>query len=341
MAVLTRSERLALLLNLLGDDAASLVRSGLQGEKLEEVESALKDFEEYPPSEDEIESVLDEFERYFELVVQNSEKKKEEDEAEEEENAEDEEEEGPPILQIAEEQFDVEIEPTKKFEQPTLTGNTLLDLNHAHPYQVAHALRNERPAIISLVVRRLADEHAAKTLELLPDALRSRVFMSLAKPSNVKPLILETVLQTTLAAALNVDERESSQDAAEKMSALIRSLPKSVRGPMMEELANEDAELAESVKKQLYRFEDLERLQDRDMQKILGQCRTEVLVVALQQVDQSLLEKVLGNMSKRAKESLQEEMEFKTNATEEEIEDGRAEVVKILVELDESGAISL
>ena len=53
MTILTRSERLALLVNLLGEDSAGLARSGLSGQRLEEFESALEQFAsvvDIPPS---------------------------------------------------------------------------------------------------------------------------------------------------------------------------------------------------------------------------------------------------------------------------------------------------
>lgn len=341
MAILTRSEKLALLVNLIGDEAESLARSGLSGDALADLEAALEDFDKYPPSEEEIDSVIEDFEDYFNLALKTANPDGGDDGSAEESGEGDEDEDESNILQLHEEQFDVELEPTKTFEPPKLSGNAIHDLNLVHPYQVATALRNEPPAIISVVVRKLADEHAAKTLELLPESLRPLVFLDLASPSKVQPLVEERVFQATLDAALTIEERELSQESSEKMANLMRSLPRPVRGPMLEELEKKDSELADAVKKQLYRFEDLERVEDRDMQKVLGKCNTDVLVVALQQVEPSLLEKVLGNMSKRAKESLQEEMEFKTNAKMDEIEGGRDEVVKVLAELDEAGTITI
>lgn len=335
--MLTRSERLALLLNLLGDEAKTLARAGLKGQSLDDLESALNDFEQYPPRKDEIDLVLEDFENYFNLSMKSLEQLQDQSEQQEPEP----EPEPPKILQIAEEQFDIELEPTRKFESPELSGNTVHDLNRMHPYQVAQAIRCESPAMIALVVRKLADEHAAKTIEFLPEAIRPGIFLKLAQQSTTKPIVVDRVLQRTLELALDVDERQSEEESSEKMAKLMRSLPKNVRTPMLDELEKQDKELAEAVKKLLYRFEDLEKLDDRDLQKVLGQCRTDVLVVALQKVDASLLGKVLGNMSKRAKESLQEEMEFKANAKQDEIDDGRADVLKILIELDESGAVSI
>ena len=333
MVMLTQSERLALLLNLLGDETAAQVRSGLQGQRLAEIEVALNDFEKVPPSVEEIDFVLDDFQRYFTMAMETISA----DELEKEEARH----EAPKILQIAEETFEVELEPTKKFEPPKLTGDTTFDLNQMHPYQVAHAIRKESPGVVALVVGKLANEHAAKTLELLPDALRSLVFLAMSQPAATKPMVMQCVLQTTLDLAMQVEERQEIDEPSDRMANLIRSLPKPVRAPILAQLATENAEIAEAVKKQLYLFTDLIDVGDRDLQKILGMCRTDVLVVALQHADERLLVHVLNNMSKRAKETLQEEMELKANASQIEIDGAREEIVKILVDLDESGAISI
>ena len=335
MSLLTRSERLALLVSLLGEDAANVAREGLANDAKAEFEDAIADFEAYPPSSDEIDIVLDDFKSYFEMAVESAEKNPLNPEEATGER------EGLSILQIPEESFAVEMEPTKKFEAPDLTGETIVDLNRLHPYQVAQALRNEEADIITLVVRNLVDEHAAKTLEFLPDALRGKVFLQLAVPSSTKPVIENIVLNKALEAALKVEQRDEEPDSSERMSKVMRSLPRTVRGPMMAELTKSNPELAEAVKNKLYLFEDLLSLEKADIQKLLGQCRTDVLVVALQNVDEELLNHVLGNMSKRAKESLLEEMEFKANAKQAEIDDGRKQVVKVLMELVESGAVSM
>lgn len=331
--MLTRPERLALLLHLMGDEATDMARQGLSGEALSELDQAIEDFQTYPPSQEEIDVVLGDFENYFHLALQSTDKQAAPSEGSDGED------EGPKILQIAEESFDVELEPTRRFENPALTGDTVRDLNQMHPYQVAQALKNETPVASALVIRKLANEHAAKTLEFLPELVRPHVFLELAKPATIAPVIQERILSKTLELALQVEERESEQETTEQMANLMRSLPRALRKPMLDELEKRDSELAETVRSQLYRFEDIEKLSDRDLQKLLGQCQTDSLVCALQQVEESLLTFILSNMSKRAKESLQEEMEFKTNATEEEITEARNAIAKILAGLCEAGEV--
>ncbi|OYP32291.1 FliG C-terminal domain-containing protein [Rhodopirellula sp. MGV] len=330
--MLTRQERLALLLYLMGDEATEMARQGIAGPARAELDQALQDFRDYPPSDDEIELVVDDFENYFRLALQNKAQTPDQ---------EGEDEEGLRIFQIAEESFDVELEPIKKFERPKLSGDVIRDLNQMHPYQVAQALKDELPAASAIVLRKLANEHAAKTLEFLPELVRPKVFLELARPSKVTLMIQQRIFAKTLEIALSVEEREIEVECSKKMANMMRSLPRPLRGPMLDELQKRDKALCESVRSQLYRFEDLNRLSDRDMQKLLGQCQTDQLVLALQQVEPELLEKVLGNMSKRAKEALQEEIEFKANAADEDIEESRTGVAKTLGTLCESGEVSI
>ncbi len=335
--MLTRPERLALLLHLMGDEATAMARQDLSGEALDELDQALKDFESYPPSQEEVDMVLGDFEDYFHMALQTVDKKPISSGG----GPQDDDDDGPKILQIAEESFDVDIEPTKRFTPPKLTGDTVRDLNLMHPYQVAQAMKNENPVATAIVLRKLANEHAAKTLEFLPEAVRPNVFLELAQPLAVTPLIQERILAKALQLSLQVEERETEQETTSQMANLMRSLPRALRKPMLDELEKRDSDLAETVRNQLYRFEDIEKLGDRDLQKLLGQCQTDALVCALQQVDESLLTFILSNMSKRAKESLQEEMEFKTNATEEEIMEARGSIAKILAGLCEAGEVKI
>ena len=280
MNSIPQSEMLAVLLNLVGPEAAAAALEGIPANTSREVSANLEEFKKHPPTQDEVEYVVDDFVKYFRFAMKTVDQNLDENNnwsgnapADDVKNQ---------VLQIAEEDFEVDIEPVKKFLPPTLTGNDALDLNRFHPYQVAHAIRDEDAVTISIVLRNLATEHAAKTLEFLPDSLRPAVFLQLAKPSEVSDVILDKILATTIEVAMRVEKREQIVDAAEQMVTLIRSVPKSIRVPMLEELEKTDEELSGKVKSQMYKFEDLSLLGDKDLQQILGQVSTDSLVTALQ-----------------------------------------------------------
>lgn len=343
-----RTESLAVLLTMLGDEASELALKNISGPMANELKELIDDFKTNPPTVDEAENVIDDFKSYFRFAknklkkeMEAKKKKTKRGPTQETPMPEEPEEDEKMIVPLPEEHFNVDLEPTRKFIKPRLTGNTVHDLNRAHPYQVAFAVQKEQPAIISHVIRNLATAHAAKTLEYLPDDLRSNVFLHLAMPTQVSKLVVDEILDRSLEQALEVDQREEVEDTSEKMAELMRSLPREVRGPMMDELIKSDENLGNQVKSMLYRFDDLNKLEDRDLQQVLSKCRTEDFVVGLQQANPELVGRIFKNMSKRAAETLKEEMEFKTNCKPEEIEEARSYIVKRMIELDEAGAISL
>ena len=336
MTTINRHEQLALLLELLGDDAKQAALANLDRKVAGEIKRAFQEFEKHPPLPEEIDFVIDDFEKFFRFALERVDPDDLETARSIDRGSD-----KNMILQIAEENFDVSLEPTKKFNAPELTGNLIHDLNLMHPYQVACAVENDLPVIIALVIRNLATEHAAKTLEFLAQKTRSEVFVELSKPSMATPIVADQIIKTALDRALEIDERRQTEDSNEQMVSLLRSLPKDVRTPMFEELKKANEQLAEEVKSKLYQFDDLNRVEDRDLQKILAQTSSSDLVLALQGADEELIRRILKNMSQRASDALKEEMEFATNAKQEEIDGGRTAVVKILAELDESGAISL
>ncbi|QEG23371.1 FliG C-terminal domain-containing protein [Mariniblastus fucicola] len=340
MNSLPQSEMLAVLLNLVGGEAASSALSGIPEETSRQVKATLEEFKTHPPTQDEVEYVVDDFVKYFRFAMKTVDQKMAQDDSADSEEPEDETP-APKIMQLAEEDFEVEIEPEKKFLPLKETGNHIQDLTRLHPYQVAHAIRNEDALIISIVIRNLATEHAAKTLEFLPDTLRPAVFLQLAQPCTVSNEVLQRILETAVQIAKRVEKRENVVDAAEQMVTLIRSVPKHIRGPILDELQKTDEELSNKVKAQMYQFDDLSLLSDRDLQQVLGQTSTDSLASAVQGIDSDLMEKILGNMSKRARAAFEEELSFKGNVKQDEIDMGRAEVVRALTELDEAGTITL
>ena len=341
MASITRTEQLALLLNLLGEEAKQAALSSLDGITAKNLQEAFKDFETHPPTQDEVEYVVDDFQKYFQLALQSVEDTSAAPLEGEQPEEQIEETEEPFIFSMKEEDFDVNLEIPKKFQSPKLTGNVTLDLNRMHPYQVAQAIKNETSSTISVVIRNLATEHAAKTLELLPEEIRPIVFLNLGSPSKILPIVEAQILKMTLDLARRVETREPVEDSSRQMVQLMRSMPKTIRTSMLEELMNTNEDLGNKVKDGLYQFDDLMRLSDSDIQTVLGKSSTDSLVLALQGADEELIRKILNNMSKRARETLLEEMEFKTNAKSEEIEFGRAAIVTTISSLDEAGTISL
>ncbi|MCP3861045.1 MAG: flagellar motor switch protein FliG, partial [Phycisphaeraceae bacterium] len=102
-----------------------------------------------------------------------------------------------------------------------------------------------------------------------------------------------------------------------------------------------DAETTEQIREMMFTFEDLSRIDSRGLQKILSSIDVRQLATSLKGADQSLQDQILGNVSKRVRESVVDEKEFLGPLPIAEVQEARREVTRIARSLIEGGEISL
>ncbi len=332
MGAFTTDERMALLLNVLGDEATEVAFDSMNPDRATSIKGILDDFKLDPPTSDEIEYVIGDFNQYFRFALQEmgTTLKASEDDAEDGEQGEEE-----------QSKENAKKQTITYFPKLEPSGDPIADLNALDPYQVATAIGTDHPKTVAMVLRHMETKLAASAMEFISDEVRSEVIVFISQESTVPAAIVNQVLKSTVAKAMTVEFREEKADPAQVMAELMRSLPKEMRVELMPKLEASDEKLASEVKAKLYLFEDVMRLDDRDIQKVLGEVESDSLIVALQRTDEELVQKLLGNLSKRARESIAEEMQYKEGVSDEEIEEARSQVVVALAKLDESGEIKL
>jgi flagellar motor switch protein FliG len=175
---------------------------------------------------------------------------------------------------------------------------------------------------------------------VLPDTVRSQAFVVFSQRPSASPGLVQRIVQTTVAKALAADGSAVEATGSDrKMVELLRAMAKKTRSQMMQQIEREDPELSDRIKGLLYVFEDLLRIEDRSLQRLLAEVDSETLVTALKAADEQLVEKVLGNVTKRVRETLTEEMEYLGVVSEDRIEQARAGVAKVIAKLDQEGAL--
>ena len=153
---------------------------------------------------------------------------------------------------------------------------------------------------------------------------------------------MRRVVRTTVEKGIMIEPANiENRNADQKTADFLRELPKPTRSRLIEELETKDPESADRLKDLLYMFDDILKYDNRSIQKLLGQIESQVLVVALQDAEEELVSRIFENLSKRATSALEEEMEFKQGAKDEEIEQSRKSIAEVLARLDESGEISM
>lgn len=341
-------ERLAIFLTLLGDQAVELALPQLKGDRPEQVRRFLQDYRQEPPTEEEVSAVLEDFDRYFRFAVNTLEGQIQQRRKDGQliggelgpEGTPEAKEQAKRAAIAAVRKRDVTKE---QVEFPVIdsTSDPSQDLNYLHPYQIAKVIGEDQPKTIAMVLAQIDPDQAADVLKFLSPELRTRTFLLMSQPITVPDPIVQKVLRSTFDKSNAIRYSQPIVDRTAQLVAVLRNMSKPVRLEILNKLRDQQPDLANDIRNKMFEFEDLLRLDNRSVQSVLAKLSSDRLVMSLTKAPEEILQKVLTNMSKRARETMEEEISFNSRATEKDIEAARAEIAQLLAQMDEAGEISL
>jgi flagellar motor switch protein FliG len=216
-------------------------------------------------------------------------------------------------------------------------------LGRADAKQLVAALTDEHPQVVAVVVAHLPGDKATAVLTSLGPELQADVAHRLAvmeTPASDVVATLERRLETRLASALEAADTAKVGGIA-PLVAIINRADRATERLILEALEARDPALADEVRAQMFTFEDIVTLEDRDLQLVLRDLDTGALVIALKGVSQQVRDKVTGNMSERAATALIEDMELAGRVPARKVEEAQRTVVLAIRALEDAGQVTL
>lgn len=215
-------------------------------------------------------------------------------------------------------------------------------LRTSDPLQILSFLQGEHPQMIALILSFLTPEQASAILGGLSYEMQAEVAIRIARMDRVTPEVLrdaESVLERKFSTVIGQDF--SITGGLDAVVELINRAGRGTEKNILEILDEREPELAESIRKKLFVFEDIYGLDDRSLQRVLRDLDTKELSKALKGVSEELREKFFRNMSSRAAEMLKEEMDYMGPVRLRDVEEAQQKVVNQVRLLEESGEIVL
>jgi len=207
---------------------------------------------------------------------------------------------------------------------------------------VADMIRNEHPQIMAIVVSYLDSDHGADVLKFLPERVRSDVIMRIASLESIHPSALQELDQ--------IIERQFSGNNASKTSvvgglkraaSILNLMDTSSENAILDSIREVDDALGTRIQELMFTFDNLLDLDDRSVQRLLREVSGEQLVIALKGATQEIKAMVLRNMSKRASESLIEDLEMRGPTRLSEVEAAQKEILVVVRRLADEGEITI
>ena len=207
---------------------------------------------------------------------------------------------------------------------------------------VADMIRQEHPQIIAIVLSYLDSDQAAEILGFLPDRARPDVIMRIATLDGIPPSALselDDVIQKQSTGSENV--KSSSVGGVRTAAEILNLVDGVTEQGVLDAVRKSNEGLSQRIQDEMFVFENLADIDDRGIQTLLREVQTDLLVVALKGADQTVKDKLMKNMSRRAAEMLNEDLEAKGPVRLAEVEAAQKEILGTVRNLADQGQIEL
>lgn len=206
---------------------------------------------------------------------------------------------------------------------------------------VADMIRNEHPQIIAIVVSYLDSDHAAEVLSYFAQRLRSDVLMRIATLDAIHPSALQE-LDEILERQFAGDSSKASVVGGLKRAAdILNFMDSASEGAVLEEIRDHDENLSIQIQELMFTFENLLEIDDRSMQRLLRELPRELLVVALKGATAEIKQHFFRNLSKGAREALEEDLELRGPVRVSEMEAAQKDVLSVVRRLADEGEVAI
>jgi len=210
------------------------------------------------------------------------------------------------------------------------------------PCELAEMIKSEHPQIIAMISAHLEPEQAQALMQNLPDELVEQVIPRLAILDRLPPTALQE-LADSLDHLLDGEPQQArvAGGGIDVAAKILNRIGGQRAERVLSAIGSVDPQLTQMIIDRMFIFEDLFEIDDRSFQILLRSVDQKLLVSALKGTAPGLQEKVLRNLSQRAAQMLREEIEARGPLRQAEIEAARKEILQAAQALDREGKIML
>lgn len=203
-------------------------------------------------------------------------------------------------------------------------------------------LVDEHPQTIALILCHIPPSQSSDILAGLPPDRQISVIRRIATMGQTSPEMIHEVedgLERRMASVMS--QSFENAGGVESVAEILNVVDRATERVILEDMAQDDPDLVEDIRRLMFVFEDIAKFTDRDIQSVLKNVDNSQWAVALKGASEELKEKTLSNMSKNAAELLREEMDYLGPVRLSEVEQVQQQIVDIIRRLEDAGELTI
>jgi flagellar motor switch protein FliG len=226
-------------------------------------------------------------------------------------------------------------------QKPATTSGVWERVSQISETSLAEFLGGEHPQTAALILSRVRPETAASVLTATPPDLRNALMRRMTALKPVTPAALRVLESGMHDALLTTLEKSGASDAYLRMADILNRMEPGQTDEILSAIEEGRPDVAKSLRRLLFRFEDLAKLTPKARAIVFDQIPAEQVVQALRQVDGELLEMVLSSIASRTRRMVEHELQSAGEPDPKAIKAARRLVADRAMELISKGEISL
>lgn len=208
--------------------------------------------------------------------------------------------------------------------------------------QVSTLLKGEHPQVLAIVISHLEASVASQLIKDLSDDLRFEVIKRIASTEEMPAELVRQVDEMLEARVSSLGNRAGGASGQSRFKTVAQMLNISdplVSKAILDRMTRESPNAATEIQALMFVFEDLAKIPDRDMQKVLAEIDKADLALALKTAPPELSNKLLGNLSARARDNIKEEIELLGPRPLSDVEEAQKRILVAVRAMEEKGEI--
>lgn len=213
-------------------------------------------------------------------------------------------------------------------------------IRKADSVHILNLVNNESPQTIALLLSYVEPKQASEVIINLPPEIQVEVIRRIAHMGSVQPEYIQEAERI-------LERRLSSMGMFDKMVVgginsvvnIINSLDRGTEKFILETLDVIDNELAEDIRKCLFVFEDIVKLSNQSIQRVLKEVDIADVTCALKGAGEEVKNAIFSNVSKRLQEMIIDDLEVMGPVRVKDVEAAQQRIVNVVRQLEDAGEI--
>ena len=208
--------------------------------------------------------------------------------------------------------------------------------------EIYTAIEAEHPQVIAVVLSILDHDVAGDLIKMFPEEVRSDIIARIGSLKGIQASALARLEEVLKLQFLQRNNTSKTPFGGVEAAAKILNFSGSeIETSILKSVEAQDQKLAEAIEENMVTFTDLDSMDNKSLQTLIRELDNELLIPALKGADESIKEMFLENMSERARELFEDDLEAMGPIRVSEVDKAQKEIMRIARRLSGEGEIML